>query len=126
MPLMGRTSLAGSTSRQRSILTLATSPSLFEPDVINNIGIESPYSVEEHNKRHLGIINGSTNNTLGQVYEKGVDYHDVLNSREEKQNPPCIIDPPKDGTRIKICINHLAPNLSVCNTSIVDISQMDD
>jgi hypothetical protein len=38
---------------------------LFEPDVINNIGIESPYSTEEHNKRHLGIVNGSTNNTLG-------------------------------------------------------------
>jgi hypothetical protein len=38
---------------------------LFEPDVINNIGIESPYSMEEHNKIHLGIVNGSTNNTLG-------------------------------------------------------------
>jgi hypothetical protein len=38
---------------------------LFEPNVINNIGIESSYSVEEHNKRDLGIINGSTNNTLG-------------------------------------------------------------
>jgi hypothetical protein len=99
---------------------------LFELDVINNIGIESPYSMEEHNKRDLGIINGSTNNTLGQVYEKGVHYRDVLNSREEKQNPPCILDPPKDGTQTKIHINHLAPNLSVCNTSIVDISRMDD
>jgi hypothetical protein len=105
---------------------LSNESPLFEPDVINNIGIETPYSVEEHNKKHLGIVNGSTNNTLGRVYEKGVHYRDVLNSREEKQNPPCILDPPKDGTHIKICINHLVPNLSVCDMSIVDISQMDD
>ena len=38
---------------------------LLEPDVINNIGIESPYSMNEHNKRHIGIVNGPTNNTLG-------------------------------------------------------------
>jgi hypothetical protein len=99
---------------------------LLEPDVINNIGIESPYSTNKHNKRDISIVNGTTNNTLGRVYQKGVHYRDVLNSREEKQNPPCVLDPPKDGTQIKICINHLAPNLSVCNTSIVDISRMDD
>jgi hypothetical protein len=44
---------------------------LLELDVIDNIGIESPYSMNEHNKRHIGIVNGTTNNTLGRVYEKG-------------------------------------------------------
>jgi hypothetical protein len=38
---------------------------LLEPDVINNIGIESPYSMNKHNKRHISIVNGTTNNTLG-------------------------------------------------------------
>jgi hypothetical protein len=44
---------------------------LLELDVIDNIGIESPYSMNKHNKRHIGIVNGTTNNTLGRVYEKG-------------------------------------------------------
>ena len=99
---------------------------LLEPDIVNNIGTARPYSIEEHKERHLGIVNGSTNKTLGRAYEKGVHYRDVLKSCERKQNPPCILDPPKDDTRIKIRINHLAPDLSVCNTSIVEISRVDD
>ena len=33
---------------------------LLEPDVINNIGIESPYSTNEHNKRHIGKMEQQT------------------------------------------------------------------
>jgi hypothetical protein len=55
-----------------------------------------------------------------------VHYRDVLNSCKEIQNPTCILDLPKDNTQLKICINHLVPDLSVCNMSIMDILQIDD
>jgi hypothetical protein len=99
---------------------------LLEPDVVDNKVVEDPYSKDSHKQRFNGILNNHTNKTGSRCYDKDAQYKDVLGAKNRKERGPCIIDPPTDGTRIKIRILHLAKDKSVSNTTIMEIGRRDD
>lgn len=99
---------------------------LLPPDIIDRDIVQDPYSKESREKSFNRILNNNTNMTGGRCYDKTAHYKEVLKAKELNKREPCIIDPPTDGTRIKIRIAHLAKDGSVANTTIMEIGRRND